>query len=103
MKKEKMNNKPDKIQNWLTQELHVLVSTVDAEYSLENLMQDRASLAQMLDKFRNSSDINEEKISELTEFLDLRNNQITDLQQKIIESDQGKNRYLIKHIIYMLI
>ncbi|XP_076163701.1 kinesin-like protein 3A isoform X2 [Ptiloglossa arizonensis] len=93
MKKEKMNNKPDKIQNWLTQELHVLVSTVDAEYSLENLMQDRASLAQMLDKFRNSSDINEEKISELTEFLDLRNNQITDLQQKIIESDQENRKH----------
>ncbi|KZC08147.1 Chromosome-associated kinesin KIF4A [Dufourea novaeangliae] len=87
MRKEKANN-TDKIKNWLTQEVQILVSTVDAEYSLEKLMQDRASLAAMLEKFRNSTDPNIEQISELTEFLDLRNTQITDLQQKIVESDQ---------------
>ncbi|XP_031828912.1 kinesin-like protein 3A isoform X2 [Nomia melanderi] len=88
MKKEKLNNNVEKIKNWLTQEIQILVSTVDAEYSLERLMQDRASLAATLKQFRNSSDPDEQKMSELTEFLDLRNTQITDLQQKIVESDQ---------------
>ncbi|XP_053989871.1 chromosome-associated kinesin KIF4-like, partial [Hylaeus volcanicus] len=93
MKREKMNNKSEKIKNWLQQELHILESTVDAEHTLENLMQDRASLASMLDKIRNSSDANEEKISELTDFIDLRNTQISDLQQKIVESDQENRKY----------
>lgn len=90
MRKEKMNTNTDKIQNWLTQEIEISVSTIDAEYSLEKLMQDRASLACMLEKFQNGDDVNGTKIAELTEFLDLRNTQITDLQQKIVESDQGK-------------
>ncbi|XP_053989856.1 chromosome-associated kinesin KIF4A-like [Hylaeus volcanicus] len=93
MKREKMNNKSEKIQNWLQQELHILESTVDAEHTLENLMQDRASLVSMLDKIRNGSDANEEKISELTDFIDLRNTQISDLQQKIVESDQENRKH----------
>ncbi|XP_071860404.1 kinesin-like protein 3A [Bombus fervidus] len=88
VRKEKMNTNTDKIQNWLTQEIEISVSTIDAEYSLEKLMQDRASLACMLEKFQNDDDVNGTKIAELTEFLDLRNTQITDLQQKIVESDQ---------------
>ncbi|XP_003703069.1 kinesin-like protein 3A isoform X1 [Megachile rotundata] len=87
MRRDKTNN-VDKIKNWLIQEIEILVSTVDAEHSLEKLMQDRASLACMLDKFQNNSNTNEQKIVELTQFLDLRNTQISDLQQKIIESDQ---------------
>ncbi|KOC66714.1 Chromosome-associated kinesin KIF4A [Habropoda laboriosa] len=93
MRKEKMNNNVDKIRSWLTQEVEILVSTVDAEYSLEKLMQDRASLTCMLEKFRNNDDANENKIAELMEFLDLRNAQITDLQQKIVESDQESRTY----------
>ncbi|OAD60477.1 Chromosome-associated kinesin KIF4, partial [Eufriesea mexicana] len=86
--KGKMNTDTDKIRNWLNQEIEILVSTVDAEYSLEKLMQNRASLASMLKKLQNSNDVNETKITELSELLDLRNTQITDLQQKIVESDQ---------------
>lgn len=84
-----MNNHSDKIRSWLNQEMQIMVSTVDAEYSLEKLMQDRASLTRLLDKMQNNDDANEQKISELAEFLNLRNTQITDLQQKIVESDQG--------------
>lgn len=80
----------EKIKSWLTQEIEILISTIDAEYSLEKLMQDRASLTSMLERFKNSNDINETKIAKLNEFLNLRNTQITDLQQKVIESDQGK-------------
>lgn len=88
IRREKMSTKTDEVRNWLMHEVEVSVSTVDAEYSLENLMRDRASLTCMLEKFKNSNDANETKIAELTDFLDLRNTQITDLQQKIIESDQ---------------
>lgn len=91
MRKEKINStNTEKIKSWLTQEIEILISTIDAEYSLEKLMQDRASLTSMLEKFKNSNDINETKIVKLNEFLTLRNTQITDLQQKLIESDQGK-------------
>lgn len=85
-----MNNNKEKTQSWLNQELQVLVSTVDAEYSLEKLMQERALLTSMLDEMKSGNDVNVGKIAEITEFLNLRNSQITDLQQKIVESDQGK-------------
>ncbi|CAL7949262.1 unnamed protein product [Xylocopa violacea] len=94
IRKEKLRTNIDEIQNWVTQELEILESTVDAEYSLEKLMEDRASLTRMLDKLRNSSDVNETKIAELDEFLELRNTQITDLQQKIIESDQENRAHM---------
>ena len=90
VKKEKTNTNTNKIRDWLIQEIEVLVSTIDAEYSLEKIMQDRASLVCMLEELQNSNDVNETKIAELNEFLALRNAQITDLQQKIVESDQGK-------------
>ncbi|XP_026667944.1 chromosome-associated kinesin KIF4 isoform X2 [Ceratina calcarata] len=87
-RREKVNNKSDKIHSWINQELQILVSTVDAEYSLDKLMQDRAMLVDMLNKIQNSSDADEDEINKCTEFLELRNSQISDLQQKIIESDQ---------------
>ncbi|XP_076378598.1 kinesin-like protein 3A [Megalopta genalis] len=89
-KKAKLNNNLDRIKTWLDQELQILVSTVDAEYSLEKLMQERASLAVTLQELQDSGD--EEKIAELSEFLDLRNTQITDLQQKIVQSDQDNRK-----------
>ncbi|XP_031370407.1 chromosome-associated kinesin KIF4A isoform X1 [Apis dorsata] len=95
MRKEKINStNTEKIKSWLTQEIEILISTIDAEYSLEKLMQDRASLTSMLEKFKNSNDINETKIAKLNEFLTLRNTQITDLQQKLIESDQENRSHL---------
>ena len=96
VKRAKMNTNTDKIRDWLIQEIEVLVSTIDAEYSLEKIMQDRASLVCMIEELQNSNDVNETKIAELNEFLALRNAQITDLQQKIVESDQGK--YFIMYI-----
>ncbi|XP_076646621.1 chromosome-associated kinesin KIF4B-like [Halictus rubicundus] len=92
MKKAKLNNNKDKIKNWLNQEIQVLVSTVDAEFSLEKLMKDRASLAAMLKKLQDSNEPNDEQITEFSEFLELRNTQITDLQQKIVESDQESKK-----------
>ena len=74
--------------------MEVLLSTVDAECSLERLMQDRALLVNQLKDLRDKKDDYEPSVfqkqeSDLVEFVELRNTQITDLQQKILESDQG--------------
>lgn len=92
-KRDKSGN-PLGIQAWVTQELEVLTSTIDAERSLERLMQDRALLTSTLTKYKQNkhkydSATYEKQISELTEDLQLRSAQIADLQQKILASDQG--------------
>ncbi|XP_033227656.1 chromosome-associated kinesin KIF4 [Belonocnema kinseyi] len=89
---EKTTNK-DSIQSWVSQEMEVLLSTVDAECSLERLMQDRALLVNQLKGLRDKKDDYEPSVfqkqeGDLVEFIELRNTQITDLQQKILESDQ---------------
>ncbi|XP_029043821.2 chromosome-associated kinesin KIF4-like [Osmia bicornis bicornis] len=93
MRKDKMSNNTDRIKNWLVQEIEILESTVAAEHSLEKLMEDRAHLTSILNELQNSSDTDEQKIGELVEFLNLRNIQIADLQQKIVESDQENRAY----------
>lgn len=85
----KANNK-DEIKTWIAQELEVLTATIEAGYSLERLMQDRASLVHQLEQLRKNDDSNKEELATVTEFIELRNAQIADLQQKILESDQGK-------------
>ncbi|PNF43510.1 hypothetical protein B7P43_G09319 [Cryptotermes secundus] len=87
-----------KVQLWIDQELEVLVSTIDAERTLEQLMEDRAVLHGQLDQLKTQlqqSEVSgedlfgiEEDIRQLNEDIDLRNAQIADLQQKIIDSDQ---------------
>ena len=84
----------DSIQTWISQELDVLLSTVDAECSLERLMQDRALLVNQLKDLQEKKEDYDQAVfqkqeADLTEFIELRNAQITDLQQKILESDQG--------------
>jgi len=74
----------------MAQELEVLMATVEANYSLEKLMQDRASLVHQLEQLKKNSDLNEKELVTVTEFIELRNIQIADLQQKILESDQGQ-------------
>ncbi|XP_012268166.2 chromosome-associated kinesin KIF4 [Athalia rosae] len=91
-KREKSGNAVG-IQAWVTQELEVLTSTIDAERSLERLMQDRALLTSTLSKIKANKHkydaiTYEKQITELSEDLQLRNAQISDLQQKILASDQ---------------
>lgn len=90
-RQEKKANSKEEIKTWMAQELEVLMATVEANYSLEKLMQDRASLVRQLEQFKENSGSNEEELVTITEFIELRNAQIADLQQKILESDQGKN------------
>ncbi|XP_011643577.1 chromosome-associated kinesin KIF4A isoform X1 [Pogonomyrmex barbatus] len=87
-RQEKKANSKEEIKTWMAQELEVLMATVEASYSLEKLMQDRASWVRQLEQLKKHSDPNEEEIVTITEFVELRNAQISDLQQKILESDQ---------------
>lgn len=85
----KINGK-DEIKTWVAQEIEVLMATVEADYSLKKLMQDRATLSHQLEQLKKNSSPNEEELVTVTNFIEIRNAQISDLQQKILESDQGK-------------
>lgn len=89
-RQERKANSKDEIKTWIAQEFEVLTATIEADYSLEKLMQDRASLVHQLEELKKNDNSNEEELATITEFIQLRNAQIADLQQKILESDQGK-------------
>lgn len=89
-RQEKKANSKDEIKTLMAQEFEVLMATIEADCSLKRLMQDRASLVHQLEQFKKSGDANEEELATVAEFIELRNAQIADLQQKILESDQGK-------------
>lgn len=95
-RREKAANAKEDVHSWVTQELEVLLSTVDAECSLEKLKIDKAYFASQLAELQlhNESDnalSNQAQVSELMEFVELRNKQIKDLEQHIKESNQGIN------------
>lgn len=94
-RRDKTNNSKNDIQLWIKQELDILLSTVDAENSLQKLISDREYLAKQLQDLKNDSNADEKELTEISEFLSLRNTQIQDLQQKIIEADQ-ENRANIR-------
>lgn len=88
-RQEKKDNSKDEIKTWMGQELEVLMAMIDADLSLEELMQDRASLTCKLEQLEQSNDPNEEERATLIKFIELRNTQISDLQKKIVELNQG--------------
>ncbi|XP_011173030.1 chromosome-associated kinesin KIF4 isoform X2 [Solenopsis invicta] len=87
-RQERKVNSKEEIKTWMTHELEVLMATIEADYSLKKLMQDRASLVHQLEQLKKNGDPDEEELGTITEFIELRNAQIVDLQQKILESDQ---------------
>lgn len=76
----------DQIATFVDQELDVILSVVDAQVSLNTIMDDRSILYQRLDHLKNEPSSNPKQILLLEEDLALRNAQITDLQQKIVSS-----------------
>lgn len=84
------------MQEFVAHELEVLVSTIDAERTLQQLLEDRAMLSSQLteltailrDRSPEYRKEVEEEINEVQQELELRNAQIADLQQKILDSDQ---------------
>ncbi|KAK7793169.1 hypothetical protein R5R35_012826 [Gryllus longicercus] len=86
-----------KVQTWLAQELEIIYSIMYAERTLEQLMEDRAVLTEQVTALKKSLDSGklveeenevEEEIKQLEENVAARNAQISDLQQKILDSDQ---------------
>ncbi|XP_045453032.1 chromosome-associated kinesin KIF4-like [Melitaea cinxia] len=93
------------VQQYIEQELEVHLSIVEAEKSLEELMEYRAWIIEQIESLRNSTDDenNRKKIAELEDDLALRKAQISDLQQKILTADQeNKSRTQWDNIQSML-
>ncbi|CAH2045779.1 unnamed protein product, partial [Iphiclides podalirius] len=93
------------VQQYIEQELEVHLSIVEAEKSLEELMEYRAWITEQIENLRNSTDDegNRKKIAELEDDLAMRKAQISDLQQKILTADQeNKSRTQWDNIQSML-
>ncbi|CAF4799032.1 unnamed protein product [Pieris macdunnoughi] len=86
----KGNVKSGAVQQYIEQELEMHLSIVEAEKSLEELMEYRAWITEQIEFIRNSTDseANSKKLEELEDDLALRKAQISDLQQKILTADQ---------------
>lgn len=84
------SNRADVIQTWLDHELELIFSTVDAQISLKGLMADRAMLFERLGNLKATVQKTpkiELDIKALMEDLDIRNAQISDMQQKVLSMD----------------
>ncbi|RVE47268.1 hypothetical protein evm_008065 [Chilo suppressalis] len=93
------------VQQYIEQELEVHLSIVEAEKSLEELMEYRAWITEQIENLRNSTedDASRKKLVELEDDLALRKAQISDLQQKILTADQeNKSRTQWDNIQSML-
>ncbi|XP_038063245.1 chromosome-associated kinesin KIF4A-like [Patiria miniata] len=105
-----------RIKSWLDHELEVMVSVNEAKRHLGSLLADRKILSQQLHQLQQENEDQppqkkfasptkavsvhdrdaDKRIRELKGELELRNAQISDLQQKIVDADQeekGKNRW----------
>lgn len=101
----KGNVKAGAVQQYIEQELEVHLSIVEAEKSLEELMEYRAWIIEQIESLRNSTDDenSRKKMAELEDDLALRKAQISDLQQKILTADQeNKSRTQWDNIQSML-
>ncbi|XP_068618923.1 chromosome-associated kinesin KIF4 [Battus philenor] len=101
----KGNVKAGAVQQYIEQELEVHLSIVEAEKSLDELMEYRALIKEQIENLRNSTDdeVTRKKIAELEDDLALRKAQISDLQQKILTADQeNKSRTQWDNIQSML-
>lgn len=74
----------------LKEELDVYVNLAEAEVTLAGLLEDRATLQHQLDELKNNSELAENaEIKTIEEDIELRSVQIQDLQQKLLDSDEG--------------
>lgn len=81
--------------SWIDNELELIVSIVDAKVTIKQLMDERATIKERLIQLKSTTityeegeeNQNEKAIADLEMDLSVRNAQISDLQQKIIESD----------------
>ncbi|EDW26518.1 GL12940 [Drosophila persimilis] len=74
-----------KTDSWVERELEVILSVIDAEHSLEQLMEDRAIINSHYNQVKSGGD--PKQLAMIEEELEMRNAQIADLQQKVCFSD----------------
>ncbi|XP_058809269.1 chromosome-associated kinesin KIF4A [Phymastichus coffea] len=100
LRREKNVNSKEDVSSWVNQELEVLMSTVDAECTIERLKADKAVLANQLAELQlNHESRHQAQIEELVEFVELRNIQINDLEQHVKESKQENKTKSRWHVI----
>lgn len=97
MRRDKSKTSKEEIKTLVSQEIAVMINTTDAKYSLEKLKKDRALLSQNLSELEqlyknNSSKQIKDQIKDLGDYIELRNVQISELQQKIIEADEENRK-----------
>lgn len=81
-------SKLEQITSRVDEELDIIASLIDAENSLEQLMEDRSIISSRIAALNEANDPkNEDELVDLEEVLQLRNAQITDLQQKVMSTD----------------
>ncbi|XP_012161107.1 chromosome-associated kinesin KIF4A isoform X2 [Ceratitis capitata] len=84
-------NKVDQVVSWVERELEVIVTLIDAEHSLEQLMEDRViittRIAELQKQQPETGSGAAQELDTLQEDLEMRNAQITDLQQKVCSID----------------
>ncbi|XP_033239085.1 chromosome-associated kinesin KIF4-like [Drosophila pseudoobscura] len=74
-----------KTDSWVERELEVILSVIDAEHSLEQLMEDRAIINSHYNQVKSGGD--PKQLAMIEEELEMRSAQIADLQQKVCLSD----------------
>lgn len=87
------SGKSERVEQWVDQEFEVMIRTLEAERTREQLFEDRAFLMEKLNKIQADEEyMNTEKgrndVKELNEHIELRHAQINELHQKIMDSDQ---------------
>lgn len=85
------SNKIEQVISWVERELEVIVTFIDAEHSLEQLMEDRVIISTRIAELQKQSPEagsgTAQELDTLREDLEMRNAQITDLQQKVCTID----------------
>lgn len=82
--------KVEKVGNWIQQELEVYINIMQAQATLQSLMDDRANLNEQLTHLKAHPELSDaQQIGQLEEDIELRSIQIADLQQKILDFDEG--------------
>lgn len=82
--------KADVIQTYIDHELMFLMSTIDAKITMQSLMNDRGLLTERLMTLKATVTNNEsfeDEIKQLEEDLEMRNTQIADIRQKVMQTD----------------
>lgn len=91
----KLKRTSEDFKSWIDNELELIVSIVDAQVTLKQLMDERAKIKERLIQLKSTTITYEEGeenqhekiVADIEMDLNVRNAQISDLQQKIVESD----------------